>query len=1077
MPTPPETRSNVPHPAFDDDLATVGTSRSTPCGAPSLVAFVSPRKPSDFVVSAAGTAPVGSSPAIRRLGFDAPPSTESSAASLSRVTVRPAFARTVASAHGDKDDAAGARSTAPPFYVFVQDGRYLKANATGKQVSPLSRKEAERLGLPPAPALSGTIHGTIDAVSPTPLPLAKDGSRLVPVTLRDLVQEVPYEREVHGLQFADRQATVVVQADSGRLYACASAHQRCGTGAFRELDPEVPDDQQFIDAFHECRQQLKATPSSLGNDGSFRNIVRHIEQRIAQPTAPWNANATPPQDARDAAYEVFTSAPAQRRFVDDIKASLRRRERFDAGKHEFDISVYRAILGPELVFEADGQWNIGTAAGIADLRTHLRDGNLAFAGVDTAKGGSAVYFALSGGNHKDTLQLRIHDAMGENDEVRIGRVRFVDARRRRARLRADPGARVGEDIQVNLPSLDPTCKTFIDRVNDAEQIIASVLLHDTRDDPVTHRIHVNSLLDTCDACASTLSMLQTATGQSVNLIYHHDYGVKTANSADRKIRAMQRLAATANAIREHLMTGDFPALAAVSRRLPTPDMVEALSHWLIVDRTEFSDAARLAHRSNAQYLRMLASLTRNAALAPHDVTAMLLSPQGRAYVALLGRRVAMHPELASAWASLLGELREAGSPRATLLRVLLSKPEGLHRCFYVELLRAPHVAGDARNALVAWLKSANLIPTPAELPAYVSLRRAVTLSIRLALRTRSAEAPLTFHYVPLKDALDTVRTLLSERIIVESEGERLATKLREVMPTVTIAEQYEFREMIHDAVSQAWKQTLPGTAPPSDIARRIMSDTSPDYRRALGSARRSLVDAVIVDEVQAYAAFQRDHPTASPAALQDEFDARFRSGRAAYRDAVLGSGDSPRDADIPGGEHARASAQAQAAKVTAARSRALARQQANAAARTAQLAADARAASTARESAMASAAHEAREASQREAKRVALEQARQASLAASLEASKQAAQHALEKARSEAFDRAERERRARDEQAAWLYPLEFAPPACNDLLPNAFPTPPSESPGPSRRQKRATTGRIAGRQFEESGHVGTSYGT
>ncbi|WP_150669405.1 hypothetical protein [Pandoraea anhela] len=775
-----------------------------------------------------------------------------------------------------------------PLGLFVHGGKYIRVNNTGNRLSVFPPHEAQQLGLPPTPRLHQRIRGDIaqELLSPaaqpptsapeTPLLSQGDAAWLVPLRLSHLVPDIGFTKSLFGVRMPEQPSTVVVQLEKHWFYASRGFAQRSGTHAFDRLDPDVPDDKLLIDRFLELKQHLKTHSPQLRRTANFRNVERQLDASQPPTRRPRPASWT-----ADEAMKIFTSEKAQRAFVAANKASMASRSRFDAKRDEFDLAVYRTLLGPDMVFETDGEWNIGNTAGVADLKSRLRECNFAFASVLTPYG-RKVYFSLSGGARAAGLSLAIHDKMGEAEEVTIGPVAFIDAKRRLARFRHEsPDSPSKTALQVNLPVLDPACSSNVDHVNDAEQIIATVVARDARTVPLIGGIHFNTLLDTCDSCASTLALLQTQTQRPVSVIYHRDYGVTTANSRDRTILAIQQVAKAINDLHAGRMTGNVAEMVAVARKLPVPPLVASLSNALLRFDGSFTDAAYLGLISNACYLRLLGVLARNEVIETTAVVDMLLSAQGRAYVSLLATRVATHPLLARAWASLLHELKAAGAQRAALLRVLLSKPDGSGRCFYVELLRAPHAPGDARNALLAWLKSAGLVPRPRELPAYVSLMRTCKLSLRLLLQADSVSA-LSFEHVTLDALLREARESLSLTALDTADNARLAQRMRESMPTIRIAEQRAFREMVEQQVQAAWKDVLPESTAPSYIAKDIIEQYGPDYGAALSSARKAAREAIIEQEVAAYAEFQRRHPGASQEVLEAQFEACLRSARATY---------------------------------------------------------------------------------------------------------------------------------------------------------------------------------------------------
>ncbi|WP_157122683.1 hypothetical protein [Pandoraea oxalativorans] len=862
-------------------------------------------------------------------------------------------------------------------------------------MSAFSAVDAQAQGLPPTPAFNDSIKGRISGELPAPGspgvgPMGEEGASrpvpsLVPLVLSDIVQGVPFEKEIFGARIPGTASTVVVQVEPNRFHASRMRHDHCGQVTFEWLDPRVPEDGRLITQFREIKHQIKTDTTELHRTESFCNLVHQLEAEQIR-----SGKTKPSPAASDAAYRIFTSEHAQRKFVEGSKASMSRRDIFNAERDEFDLAVYRTVLGSDLVFETDGEWNIGNPAGVADLKASLRESNFAFAAVDTTAG-RKVYFSLSGGARADGLKLAIHDSMGDGDEIGIDHLTFVDAKRRLAKYTREAQHALNRSgVQMNLPVLDPECNTNIDRRYDAEQILAAVIAYEAREHPVTGSIHFNTLLDTCDSCAGALGMLQTQTKQPVGVVYHRDYGVTTANSRNPAVRALQEFSAAINELHGHLITGNFAQMYKIGRRLPTPEMLGALTDSLLEANGSYTNTAQLGIFGNSYYLRLLGVLTRTEVVRSENVADALLSPEGRAYVSMLGRCVAAHPMLARAWASLLHELKEAGMPRDTLLEVLLSKPSGSARCFYVELLRAPHFPRDGRDSLVAWLEEAELVPGIRELPHYVSLRRTLTLATRLFVQIQSAQC-LEFNHVTLKEVLSQAREVLSLSALDAADNQRLANRLREAMPTITIEEQRAFRAMIHDTLKEEWHKVIPDTEPPSHIATTLIEDLGPSYGRALVGGRKAAVDEIIARRTAAYAEFQQRNPSASQKALQDVFDAQIREARKEYRAVLSGASDTASENFTTSASQA-----VQSVKTT------LAKQKVRQHVEDAAQAARSEAAASAKSQAEQASGNAAKIAAQREAKYMALDAARVASLQAYNEASKASKQQVAAQVRIDA---------------------------------------------------------------------------
>lgn len=415
--------------------------------------------------------------------------------------------------------------------VFVNEGKYVKASDWDLRVTHLSPKDARKLALPSRPVFHQFIKGTPGEPRPLhlPAPAGMDGTpypppaglELVPVLLEDIVTGLPYRKTVNGLRIGGISPHVVVEADPGMIYVGSIMREPHATTSMRRLDPLVPDDKRSIDLFLEHRSQLKAMPFMLTSTETVRTVMAHV-----------SGNLSPDMSRRDATFRVMASESAQMQYVQTCKSSLRSRQQFNAAEHSDDVVIYQAILGRDHVFPLGDNWNIGSAAGIGDLRRQLNGGNIAFA-TFTNEHGRMVYFSTSGSHRTVSVELHIHTAMGEADEVTLGGITFVDANRRIGHRRRNADVQT-DDVRINLPALGVRTQSSINRLRDCEQTITNVVVHDTRDSPIFTSIHMNSLFDTCDSCASVLSILQERTGQSIDFVFHRDYGVTVANSSTRR---------------------------------------------------------------------------------------------------------------------------------------------------------------------------------------------------------------------------------------------------------------------------------------------------------------------------------------------------------------------------------------------------------------------------------------------------------------------------------------------------------------------------------------------------------------
>ncbi|WP_140413463.1 hypothetical protein [Pandoraea sp. PE-S2T-3] len=785
---------------------------------------------------------------------------------MSQVTVTPGTVFAI--------DASGL--PAHPQGLFVHDEKYVRV--TGKQAHKryLGDEDTRNLALPPKPVYRQSIKGTPTSPLPIPrVPTQADLSNsqftpldfeLTQVELDDIVDGVPFRKTVNGFRIGGMSPHVVVEADPGKYYAAGTMRTSNLPGHLRRLDPMVPMDKRCIDLFNEYKSRLNALPELVTPTPTFANVSQHLSQYpspIAQDQA--------------LAFKIITSGPVQNRYVEMCKSSIDSRERFDGARHANDALTYQTILGPDLVFTVDDQWNIADAAGITDLKTHLQGGNIAFASLGS-EDGRVLYFSTSGGKRFDTLKLHIHESMGDADEVTIDDVTYVDARRRMTRaLQGVSGTHtVG---LVDLPVLGDDRESGPSRLKDSEQTIAAAIVHDMRSRPIVTSIHVNSLLDTCDSCASALSMLQTLTGHSVDFVYHRDYGAPTENSTHRTVRTLQTLLATASALRAHGMVNDTTAKCLTARRLLTPELLQELAIGLRFANGDRAD--QLAFRVNVDYLRLLAGLVNDDTLPARAVLNALSSEVGLVYASLLGHRAPTLESLAHAWADLLHEMVDKSIKRDDVLRLLLGRGAPCQTCFLVELLNAPRESGDCRRALLNRLRAESLMPSFRDLLASQGRLGAAIIVFRLRPRWRQVpEMALEHHDVPT--VIDGIRRVITEKILLRLEADRLQTRLHEIMPTITIREQQAMREMVGNAVQNAWQKALPGEHPPSEVARQVLDDIGPAYGRDLARSRKKARDAIIREEVSAYVEFLRANPEADADVVKMVFQNHVAKAKATH---------------------------------------------------------------------------------------------------------------------------------------------------------------------------------------------------
>lgn len=730
------------------------------------------------------------------------------------------------------------RHTARAF--FASEGLFATVSEEDLQPSALSARGARRFGLSSKPDYHPHIIGVVSARN-APLSKAQGDAALVRVELSDIVDGVPFEKSVVGVQLTNT-GHIVVCADANAFYATSTIPPKATQVRFRRLDAGNRDDQLKIDEYLAHKRQLKADAMVNNPPLTAMNVARTLTRRAGSPD----------KETVRTALDTLISPVELTSYVENCRAQLRSRKRFDAHFHKRDLEIYRTLLGNDLVFKENGQWNISHDAGIADLRMHLMSGNLAFAVVG-AESGVNVYFATSDSERLEGLRLHIHEAMGDADAVDIGDTTFIDAKRRLARIATLSNAPGPSRARVNLPTLAPPGARQPERCRDAEQILAAAIEHDMREDPIITGIHVNSLLDTCDSCAVALPILGQITGQDITFVYHRDYGVTSAISEDRRIRMLKMLATTGNQLRGALVNGDHPTLRRVSNALLVPEMLGVIASTLhISSRSEAHP--KIYPIANALYLHLLASLIREDAIFGNDTVAMLRSNEGKTYVALIGYRIRNDPYLACAWCTLMRELTLAGVPAEALRAILLARANQHLRSFWLELLSARSTTRENHlDQVYHLLKQDDLNPSLAnsrrECGLLDALRIRALRYLKISRRAPVKEDRSQGVGSPIPEVLEAIRTVISERSVIELEQERLQNELREAMPTMTLGEQRELRNMITSLVNEAWRAELPGESPPSDIVQSVLASVGPGLGRHLsayrGPAIREIIDATI----------------------------------------------------------------------------------------------------------------------------------------------------------------------------------------------------------------------------------------
>lgn len=773
--------------------------------------------------------------------------------------------------------------------VFANEGQFATVSEENLRPSALPARRARRFGLPPKPQYRSHITGVVSERSAEPGEGQADGT-LVRVKLSDIVHGVPYEKSVVGVQLMNT-GNIVVCADADVFYATSTLPPGATRVRLRRLDSDDRGDQQKIEKYLALKRRLKTDAMMKNPPLTAVNVARTLTERPGSPDI---------EAVRDA-LATLTSPVDLTSYVENCRAQLRSRQRFNAYFHQRDLDIYRALLGPDLVFQENGQWNLSHDAGIADLRMHLMNGNLAFAVVG-AESGVNVYFATSGSERLEGLRLYIHEAIGDDrDAVTIGDITFIDAKRRLARIATIANAPGPSRARVNLPALTPPGARQPERFRDAEQIIAAVIEHDMREDSIITTIHFNSLLDTCDSCSVALPLLGRITGQDISFVYHRDYGVMSPNSEDRRIRMLKMLATSANRLRDALINDDHATLREASKALLAPEMLGVIATTLRISATSPAQP-QIYPFANALYLHLLASLIREEDAFGNDTVAMLRTAEGKIYVALVGYRIRNDSYLARAWCTLMRELTLSGVPAETLQAILLARANQHLRSFWLELLSARSTTRENHlDQVYHLLKQDDLNPSLTNVRRVGGLLDAVRIRLLRYLNvSRRAPAKVDQSFgarKPIPEVIEAIRRVISERSVIELERERLRRELHEAMPTMTLVEQRKLRDMVTTIVNETWRKELPGESPPSDITQSVLASVGPSLGRPLAELRGPAIREIIEETIKHYGEHLYRCPDATEEQIAVAYREHLKSANTRY--AALIADDATADTSSP----------------------------------------------------------------------------------------------------------------------------------------------------------------------------------
>lgn len=480
------------------------------------------------------------------------------------------------------------------------------------------------------------------------------------------------------------------------------------------------------------------------------------------------------------------------------------------------------------------------------------------------------------------------------------------------------------------------------------------------------------------------------------------------NGLTRELRSLQLLHDCCQRLQAAQLGGDPARITAIAEELLSPSLFGQLLLNL-----EMGPGAqvrsRAAFEANHAWMILIDRLVQNGSLNAQRVANCLLEPfEGSAYPPNVGAHAGRDPVLGMAFIGLLETLMAASTdltPTQLRERLLAAKTRGYPN-FYSALA--------ASGASVQWdgvLQNAGLMPTTTE---YIRLRSLWSLAVmKVNHASRRGDEPVVVPArqqavagMDLGGILDHLRSTCGPQRIADMELTLLREKVYSTMKLTSAEEDKAIRDVVEQAVSDAWKKALtrhrlPSSIPaPTDLVRKQQDSALADYRKTMRELRRADAEALIVQGEARYVQAVLEDPQLSIAdrrgQLAQRAEAISTGIRAMVRSAagVEGPPSAGSDLDAAAHGHLEAAVGQAALQVVAAvqaSAQANARQQA---------------------------AEQARERASRSAQSHATQQARRAvpaALAAGIathaqaEAAKAAKQRATEKARQEAATRAARD--------------------------------------------------------------------
>lgn len=343
------------------------------------------------------------------------------------------------------------------------------------------------------------------------------------------------------------------------------------------------------------------------------------------------------------------------------------------------------------------------------------------------------------------------------------------------------------------------------------------------------------------------------------------------NGVTRELRSLQQLHGCCHRLQAALAGQNAAQIAAVAEELISPEMFgQMLANLELGPGTQ--TRSRAAFAANALWMILVTRLVQDGRVSAARVADCLLEPvNGSAYPPNIGAHASQHPGLGTAFLTLLETLMSASthlSPAQLRERLLASKIVGFPN-FYSALA--------ASGAPLEWderLRQADLLPTTSEYVRLRSLWSLTMMKINQASKRSNEPIRLTaaqqsLAVSPLGVLLEHIDDLCGPRRVAEMELPLLREKVYATMALTTGEEDQAIKDMVAQAVSDAWKTALSkhGLSLTIPVPARLLGEQQEvalrDYRQTMSDLRRADAEALIVQGETHYLQAVLDTPQMS----------------------------------------------------------------------------------------------------------------------------------------------------------------------------------------------------------------------